>query len=73
MSDLDILVNKPILCTCPWEKRSDVLLLNMYTNTKLAKAPFGANPGFLERGFICIKEKGVALLVLSIYFFVNIP
>ena len=25
----------------------------------------GADPGFLERGFVCIKVWGVALLILS--------
>ena len=25
----------------------------------------GADPGFLERGFICIKGRGLALLILS--------
>ena len=32
----------------------------------------GSNPGFLERGSICIKVWGVALLILS-HFFLNIP
>ena len=32
----------------------------------------GADPGFLERGFICIKVWGLTLLILS-HFFLNIP
>ena len=32
----------------------------------------GADPGFLERGFMCIKVLGLALLILS-HFFKNIP
>ena len=28
----------------------------------------GADPGFLERGFICVKVQGFALLILSHFF-----
>ena len=42
-------------------------LMSMESNT-------GADPGFLERGFVCIKVWGFACLSLSLsFFFVNIP
>ena len=43
------------------------MFFNMKNDTlpKSLKQVPGADPGFLERGFICIKEWGLALLILS--------
>ena len=47
------------------------LLLRTFVNCLDPDQAPGADPGFLERGFICVMVWGFALLILS-YFFLNI-
>ena len=40
-------------------------IFNQNIKPKKLLSSSGADPGFLERGFICIKVWGLALLILS--------
>ena len=60
-----LIVSIPDLCLLP-----NFYILPVLVNVGHLKAfdSEGANPGFLERGFLCIKVWGFALLIFSLNF-----
>ena len=49
-----------------WLRRKKLSVMSELTNSAtILNTKTGADPGFLERGLICIKMCGVALLILS--------
>ena len=68
------LASKQLLCHLEFAANDDTFkLCSSFQKPNLSEIEFkrflsmlqGADPGFLERGFICIKVWGFALLILS--------